>query len=97
MYSCVISTMCTANLEYKYINPSTQVALYSDCVGLCTSSIKQINWRIYEGANDSSIGIVQWKLFNAESPYFYGKENILRNENFYFISFQEYIQLISLH
>ncbi len=68
--------MCSPNLDYQYINPSTQVALYSDCVGKCNSPVLKINWKIYEGTNDSLTGVVKWKQF-TNNLYFYGKENIL--------------------
>ncbi len=67
--SCVISTMCSANLEYQYINPSTQVALFSDCVGKC-GKILNIHWNIYQGFNDSSKNIVEWTRFTQNRQFF---------------------------
>ncbi len=72
--SCVISTMCSANQEYQYINPSTQIALFSDCVDPCHSLLK-IHWKIYQGLNDSSTNIIQWSEF-IQNLHFFGKENI---------------------
>ena len=60
--SCVISTMCVAHLEYQRINPTTQVALFSRCVGRC-SSLSNITWMIYQGVNRTSTNI-QWMPFN---------------------------------
>jgi hypothetical protein len=77
--SCVISTMCSLNLEYQRINPTTQVALLSDCVDTCKSSIESIRWNIYQGVNDSTTNIVRWAEFNhtnsSQDLHFYG-ENI---------------------
>ncbi|CAF4356927.1 unnamed protein product, partial [Rotaria magnacalcarata] len=28
---CVIATLCAKNVEYQYVNPTTQVALFSTC------------------------------------------------------------------
>jgi len=69
--------MCSANLEYQYINPSTQVALFSDCVNKC-GLILNIHWNIYKGFNDSSTNIVNWTRFNhlnsSQNLHFYGKK-----------------------
>ncbi len=68
--------MCSPNLEYQYINPSTQVALHSDCVDKC-ESLKSIHWNIYQGINDSSTGMAHWAPFNCMSSSqnlgFFGK------------------------
>jgi hypothetical protein len=69
--SCVISTMCSPNIEYQYINPSTQVALFSDCVGRCRS-VLNIHWKIYQGLNDSLRNIVEWTPFTQDF-HFFGK------------------------
>ncbi|CAF1016276.1 unnamed protein product [Rotaria sordida] len=62
--ACVISTMCSPNLQYQYINPSTQIALFSVCTGNCRP-ISNIHWNIYEGSNDSLVAaIVEWTQFN---------------------------------
>ncbi|CAF4443640.1 unnamed protein product, partial [Adineta steineri] len=34
---CVISTMCHPNLEFQFVNPTTQVALFAICNGNCTT------------------------------------------------------------
>jgi hypothetical protein len=66
--------MCSANLEYQYINPSTQVALFSECVGSCM--IFNIHWKIYQGSNDSSTSIVTWTPFininSSHNDHFFG-------------------------
>ena len=51
--------MCAASLEYQLINPTTQVALFSVCLGNC-SSLQNITWNIYNSSGNSS----QWTLFN---------------------------------
>jgi hypothetical protein len=54
--------MCVSHLEYHRINPSTQVALFSRCLGRC-SSLMNITWLIYQGVNRTSTNI-QWIPFN---------------------------------
>lgn len=67
--------MCSPNQEYQYINPSTQVALHSDCVGGCPS-LRRIEWRVYQGDNDTLTNTIKWKPFvkqnSSNSSYFYG-------------------------
>ena len=48
--------MCSPNLEYQYLNPTTQIALFSSCTGNCTE-ILHITWNIYQGSNTSSNNI----------------------------------------
>jgi hypothetical protein len=69
--------MCTPNFEYQFVNPTTQVALFSNCVGNC-STLQNITWNIYYGAIDSSSNITTWTLFNQTTAYqdiwFFGKD-----------------------
>ncbi|CAF4079743.1 unnamed protein product, partial [Adineta steineri] len=44
---CVISTMCVPNLEFQLLNPTTQVALFTLCIGTCTN-LQSIKWSIYQ-------------------------------------------------
>ncbi|CAF4254278.1 unnamed protein product [Rotaria sp. Silwood2] len=73
---CVISTMCLPNLEFQLVNPTTQVALFSICVGSCTD-IQNITWNIYQGLDNSSSNTTQWILFNQmisyENIWFFGR------------------------
>ncbi|CAF3751894.1 unnamed protein product, partial [Rotaria sp. Silwood1] len=73
---CVISTMCLPNLEFQLVNPTTQVALFSICVGSCTN-IQNITWNIYQGSDNSSSNTTQWILFNQmisyENIWFFGR------------------------
>jgi hypothetical protein len=64
----VISTLCAPNLEYQFVNPTTQVALFSVCTGTCTS-INNITWSVYQGIMNSSSNIVQWSPFNQMNRY----------------------------
>jgi hypothetical protein len=66
--SCVISTLCIPNLEFQLLNPTTQVALFSVCVGQC-SSLLNITWHVYEGSLNGSSPLVRWRLFNLTSQY----------------------------
>ena len=71
--ACIISTMCIPNLEFQRVNPTTQVALFSQCLDSC-STLMNITWNIYQGLNGSTI---QWTLFNQitqhENDWFYGR------------------------
>ncbi|CAF0739918.1 unnamed protein product [Adineta ricciae] len=72
--ACVISSMCSPNQEYQYINPSTQVALFSEYVGQ-SHTLSSISWTIHQGQNDSSTNIVRWSRFNhlsSSQKLFYG-------------------------
>ncbi|CAF4063852.1 unnamed protein product, partial [Adineta steineri] len=37
LISCIISTLCVPNLEFQFVNPTTQVALFSVCNENCTT------------------------------------------------------------
>ena len=57
--------MCSPNLEYQFLNPTTQVALYSVCIDNCASLIR-IHWNIYQGSLlDTLTDIVTWTPFIA--------------------------------
>ncbi|CAF1071686.1 unnamed protein product [Adineta steineri] len=72
--ACVISEMCISNLEFQLVNPTTQVALFSVCLGSC-SSLTNITWNIYQGFN-ASLSTIHWTLFNQmiqyENMWFFG-------------------------
>jgi hypothetical protein len=59
--------MCTSNVEFQLVNPTTQVALFSICPGSC-SSIINITWNIYQGLN-ASLTTIQWTLFTQMNQY----------------------------
>ncbi|CAF0788844.1 unnamed protein product [Adineta steineri] len=65
---CVIWTMCTPNLEFQLVNPTTQVALFSLCIGDC-DNIQNITWNIYQGTTNISSNSTQWTLFNQMNIY----------------------------
>ncbi|UJR18466.1 hypothetical protein I4U23_005372, partial [Adineta vaga] len=66
---CVISILCSPNLEYQLITSTSQVALYSSCHGNCLSN-EIIQWNIYHRSKNSS----QWILFpQMNSSLFYGR------------------------
>ncbi|CAF0834260.1 unnamed protein product [Adineta steineri] len=73
---CVISILCVPNLEYQFVNPTTQVALFAICVGSCMN-LQNIKWNIYQGSDNSSSNYTQWTLFNNtvlyENIWFFGK------------------------
>ncbi|CAF0849209.1 unnamed protein product [Adineta steineri] len=73
---CVISPMCVPNLEFQLLNPTTQVALFTVCIGTCTN-LESIKWNIYQGFdNSTSSNSTQWTLFNNtilyENIWFFG-------------------------
>ncbi|CAF3624741.1 unnamed protein product [Adineta steineri] len=73
---CVISPMCVPNLEFQLLNPTTQVALFTICIGTCTN-LQSIKWNIYQGSdNSTSSDSTQWTLFNNtilyENIWFFG-------------------------
>ncbi|CAF1566718.1 unnamed protein product, partial [Adineta ricciae] len=74
---CVISTLCSPNLEFQVVNPTTQVALYALCVGVC-QNIVSIHWNIYRGDDNSSANSTQWNLFQQMTIYddiwFFGRQ-----------------------
>jgi hypothetical protein len=69
------------NSEFRLLNPTTQLALYSTCTENC-SSIENITWNIYQGFMNSSLNVIQWIQFNQIASHldiwFFGK-------NLYFI------------
>ena len=60
--------MCIPNVEYQYVNPTTQVALFSMCIDKCTT-IQNITWNIYEGSMNSNSNISKWTLFDQTNSY----------------------------
>ncbi|CAM4977714.1 unnamed protein product, partial [Rotaria socialis] len=65
---CVISTLCGENVEYQYVNPTTQVALFSTCTDNC-QSINNITWNIYQGVMNTTSNVVQWTAFQNVKQY----------------------------
>jgi hypothetical protein len=69
--------MCVPNLEFQLVNPTTQVALFSVCLGNC-SSLVNITWNIYQGSTNSSLNFTKWTLFTQTASYqniwFFGKD-----------------------
>jgi hypothetical protein len=71
--------MCVPNLEFQLLNPTTQVALFSICIGNCTI-IQNITWNIYQGSMNSSSNFTQWTLFNQityQNIWFFGRSSSL--------------------
>ena len=68
--------MCTPNLEYQFINSTTQVALFSVCLDNCTSLIN-ITWNIYQGLMNLSTNKTEWipfiQLNSSIDNRFFGK------------------------
>ncbi|CAF4283183.1 unnamed protein product, partial [Adineta steineri] len=68
LIGCVIWTMCVPNLEFQFVNPTTQVALFAICNGNCTT-LESIIWNVYQGSSNSSSNVTQWILFNQMNTY----------------------------
>ena len=72
LFSCVIRTMCIPNREFQFVNPTTQVALFSIC-DKDSTLIRNITWNIYYRETNSSLNETQWIPFNQMHLY----ENVL--------------------
>lgn len=70
--------MCSSNGQFHYVNPSTQLALYSSCIGNC-SSIEYIQWNIYQGSMNST----QWTLFSPEFDFGLTTKNLTILKDFF--------------
>ena len=86
--SCVISTMCPYHKPFHYINPTSQLFLFSHCLGPC-SQVETIQWKIYQGSNSAWNRTVQWTLFSPRTfARFYGNDafnaKIINEKKFYF-------------
>jgi hypothetical protein len=65
--------MCLLNDQFHYVNPNTQLALFTLCIYGNCSSIENIQWNIYQGSINSSNKTVEWTLFTLmTSSWFYG-------------------------
>jgi hypothetical protein len=68
--------MCSPTLEFQFVNPTSQVALFSICIGNGTSLVN-ITWNIYQGSMNSSTNIVGWIPFSQmnslEDVWFFGE------------------------
>ncbi|UJR17041.1 hypothetical protein I4U23_003939 [Adineta vaga] len=80
--NCVISTMCSPNLYFYYVNPSTQFALFSFPTDNHTA-IENIQWNVYKGLMNSSNNIMEWT--SIESSWFLGvhTENLTILKDFF--------------
>ena len=63
--------MCITKNEYKYINPTTQIALTSFCIDNCynLSSIINIKWNVYYGIENLTSNIIQWEILENTTQY----------------------------
>ena len=70
--------MCGTNGQFQRVNPTSQVALFSLCIGDCTD-LQSIQWNIYQGTYNSSFNTVQWTLFDQmvarENVWFFGRQH----------------------
>lgn len=70
--------MCSPDLEYQRINPTTQAALKSDCLQCGDATEMIIEWSVYRGFQSGyPNNDIQWILLNNMSAFddilFYGK------------------------
>ena len=72
--------MCIPHEEYQYVNPTTQVALYSRCTEYCQTT-DSITWNIYQGSHNASFNRTEWTLMNISQSdrdvSLFGKEDRL--------------------
>lgn len=71
--------MCNPTLEVQYVNPTTQVALRSECVGECRPLLS-IQWTIYVGYNDTNTGSLKWNRSTSAFDSF-GRKDICFSSN----------------
>ena len=66
--------MCTSKDQFHYINPTTELSLFSMCLSDCMP-IVGIQWNIYQGSRSSPPNdSVQWISFpTMSSSLFYGE------------------------
>jgi len=73
---CVIKSLCSPNVEFQKVNPTTQVALFSYCVNECPEE-KKLTWNIYFGRINSTQNFTEWILFERmtkfENIWFFGR------------------------
>lgn len=55
--------MCSPNQEFQFVNPSSQVALYSVSTEVCVAPCK-ITWNTYRGSAHINTGQIEWTSFN---------------------------------
>lgn len=60
--------MCSPNLEFQIVNPTTQVALFSFPIEK-TIDVQNITWNIYQGSKNASFNETQWTLFSQMKLY----------------------------
>lgn len=70
IFSCVIK-MCTPNVEYQRINPTTQALVTSRCAQSCENATNVvIQWSIYRGFQTGyPNNDIQWSLFSNMDSY----------------------------
>jgi len=72
----VIKSLCSPNVEFQKVNPTTQIALFSFCVNECSKE-KKLIWNIYFGRINSTQNYTKWILFdqmtNFEDIWFFGR------------------------
>ncbi len=72
--------MCSANVEYQRINPTTQALLTSHCLQTCENASEiVIQWNVYRGFQSGyPNNDIQWILYTNMDAYenvlFFGKE-----------------------
>ena len=69
LYRCVIKSLCSPNVEFQKVNPTTQIALFSFCVNECPEE-KKLIWNIYFGRINSTQNFTKWILFEQITTNF---------------------------
>ncbi|CAF4126240.1 unnamed protein product, partial [Rotaria sordida] len=55
-------------MEFQLVNPTTQVALFSNCLEVC-QFLESIQWNIYCGFSNLSSNTVFWSSFHQINLY----------------------------
>jgi hypothetical protein len=77
--------MCVSKNEFQYVNPTTQIALYSECIDNCLL-ISEIKWSVYYGLINESERFIQWIPFDKiplnDDIWFFGNYTYFNNQSF---------------
>ena len=63
----MIADLCVPHAQFQRINPTTQIALISTCIGSCRS-VRSVEWNIYQGTAVAS-NITVWTPFHRMYLY----------------------------
>jgi len=88
LYRCVIKSLCSPNVEFQKVNPTTQIALFSFCVNECPEE-KKLIWNIYFGRINSTQNFTKWILFDQMTNF----ENICSFSKWNSLEIRSYLSI----